>query len=114
MRKKLIIEYISKKYSIEKNMVEKAVQIIEDNSILNLNNVSLSTILISTLKIKTSYAASITYAYDRLSKMTDKEINDEIYNIKVSSKNRKNRLIYLITFLLILVIIILIASVLAL
>lgn len=103
MKKDLIIELISKTNKIELNLVTKAINIIESNKSLVIDDVFLANTIASNMKISPSDAVNIAMKYNKLKDKTVEELKEEInkINIKVSKKSKKFIIIILIFIILI-------------
>lgn len=112
MKKELIIELISKTYKIDLNLVTEAINIIESNKSLVIDDVFLANTIASNMKISPSDAVNIAMKYNELKDKTIEELEEEInkIDIKVSKKSKKSIIIILISIILISIILFIILN----
>ena len=66
MKNELIMEVLIKKLNIKKDIVEKAMKIIQDNDVLALDDIFLSNIIASNMEIAPKDAVNIAMTYNKI------------------------------------------------
>lgn len=106
MKQELITELISKTYKIDSNIVKEAINIIESNKSLVLDDVFLANTIASNMKISPENAVNIAMKYNKIKDKTVEQLNEEINEINnIANKKSKKVIIVSLIFVIIICII---------
>lgn len=104
MKNELIMEVLIKKLNIKKDIVEKAMKIIQDNDVLALDDIFLSNIIASNMEIAPKDAVNIAMTYNKIKNKTEDELKKELES---NEKIKKINIPLLIGIFILVVVIIL-------
>lgn len=104
MKRDLIIRVLSKRLSIDKNIVEEAYSIIENSKSPLIDDIFLSNLIASNMSISPTNAVNISFEYNKIKNKSEEELAIELD--KEETKEKSKVLFWIIGGIILLVLII--------